>query len=64
MGGWDPMSYLLFLSYGYLIFSNTKIRETIKKYSPIYLAVAIIPNSTVIGLAFWFYLKYPWIDQI
>ena len=29
MGGWDPISYLLFFSYGYLIFSNTRIQELV-----------------------------------
>jgi len=59
MGGWDPMSYLLFLSYGYLIFSNTKIRETIKKYSPIYLAVAIILTALLLDSRFGFILNIP-----
>ena len=59
MGGWDPISYLLFLSYGYLIFSNTKIGETIKKYSPIYLAVAIILTALLLDSRFGFILNIP-----
>lgn len=59
MGGWDPISYLLFLSYGYLIFSNAKIGETIKKYSPIYLAVAIILTALLLDSRFGFILKIP-----
>ncbi len=59
MGGWDPISYLLFLSYGYLIFSNVKIGETIKKYSPIYLAVAIILTALLLDSHFGFILKIP-----
>ena len=59
MGGWDPISYLLFLSYGYLIFSNEKIGETIKKYSPIYLAVAIILTALLLDSHFGFILKIP-----
>jgi hypothetical protein len=59
MGGWDPISYLLFLSYGYLIFSNTKISETIKKYSPIYLLVAIILTALLLDSRFGFILNIP-----
>jgi len=59
MGGWDPISYLLFFSYGYLIFSNAKIGETIKKYSPIYLAVAIILTALLLDTHFGFILKVP-----
>ena len=59
MGGWDPISYLLFFSYGYLIFSNAKIGETIRKYSPIYLAVAIILTALLLDSHFGFILKIP-----
>jgi hypothetical protein len=58
-GGWDPISYLLFFSYGYLIFSNTKILDTIKKYSPIYLAAAIILTALFLDSHFGFILKIP-----
>jgi len=59
MGGWDPISYLLFFSYGYLIFSNAHILETIKKYSTIYLAVAIILTALLLDSHFGFVLKIP-----
>ena len=59
MGGWDPISYLLFFSYGYLIFSNTRIQETIKKYSPIYFTVAIILTALLLDTHFGFILKIP-----
>jgi peptidoglycan/LPS O-acetylase OafA/YrhL len=59
MGGWDPISYLLFFTYGYLIFSNAKIGETIKKYSSIYLAVAIILTALLLDSRFAFFLKIP-----
>jgi hypothetical protein len=59
MGGWDPISYLLFFSYGYLIFSNAKIGEMIKKYSPIYLTVAIILTALLLDTHFGFILKIP-----
>ena len=59
MGGWDPISYIFFLSYGYLIFSNAKIRETIKKYSPIYFTVAIILTALLLASHFGFILKIP-----
>jgi glucan biosynthesis protein C len=59
MGGWDPISYLLFFSYGYLVFSNAQIGETTKKYSPIYLAVAIILTALFLDSHFGFILKIP-----
>jgi glucan biosynthesis protein C len=59
MGGWDPISYVLFFSYGYLIFSNPKIEETIKKYSPTYLAVAIILTALLLASHFGFIFKIP-----
>ena len=59
MGGWDPISYLLFLSYGYLIFSNAKIGKMIKKYSPIYLAAVIILTALLLDSRFGFILNIP-----
>jgi len=59
MGGWDPISYLLFFIYGYLVFCNVKIGETIKKVSPIYLAVAIILTALFLASHFGFILKIP-----
>jgi hypothetical protein len=59
MGGWDPISYLFFLSYGYLIFSNARIGETIKKYSPSFLAVAIGLSALLVDTHFGFVLNIP-----
>lgn len=59
MGGWDPISYLLFFCYGYLIFSNEKIAETIKKYSLVYLAAAIILTALLLDSRFGFILNIP-----
>ena len=42
LGNWDPISYILFFAFGYLIFFNPQIQETIKKYNTIYLVVALI----------------------
>jgi len=63
MGGWDPISYLLFFSYGYLIFSNAQIRETIKKYSTIYLAVALILTALYLDSHFGVNLKIPGVTR-
>ncbi|KPK90053.1 MAG: hypothetical protein AMJ94_10430 [Deltaproteobacteria bacterium SM23_61] len=63
MGGWDPISYLLFFSYGYLIFSNARIGETISKYSPIYLAVALILTALYVDSHFGFNLKIPGVTR-
>jgi peptidoglycan/LPS O-acetylase OafA/YrhL len=59
MGGWDPISYLLFLGYGYLIFSNARIGETIEKHSPIFLAVAIIGTALFVDSHFGLVFKIP-----
>jgi hypothetical protein len=58
-GGWDPISYLLFFTYGYLIFSNDRIGETIKNHSLIYLAVAIILTALLIGSYYGFFFEVP-----
>ena len=57
MGGWDIISYLLFFIYGYLIISNTRIQETIRKYSTAALIAALI--LAVIGLILQFSANLP-----
>ncbi len=42
MGHWDQISFLFFFGYGYLIFSNKRIQETIRKYSTTFVVVALI----------------------
>ena len=59
MGGWDPISYLLFFSYGYLIFSNVNNIETIKKYSPLFFGAAIILSAMLVDSHFGFIFKIP-----
>ena len=59
MGGWDPLSYLFFLGYGYLLFSNEKIGKTIKKYMPLYLAVGVVLTGFFIDTHFGFIVKIP-----
>jgi len=63
MGGWDPISYLLFFGYGYLIFSNAQIRETIKKYGTVYLAVALILTALYLDSHFGFNLIIPGVTR-
>jgi len=41
-GGWNHLSYLLFLIAGYLIISNTRIMENIKKYAVTALIAALV----------------------
>jgi len=41
-GGWNFISYLLFFIGGYLIFSNTRIQENIKRYAVIALVTAVV----------------------
>jgi len=52
MGGWDSLSYLLFFIYGYLIFSNLRIHELIRRYSTVYFVVAVILS------VFYLYLQF------
>jgi glucan biosynthesis protein C len=41
-GGWNHLSYLLFFISGYLMFSNARIQENIKRYAVIALIAALI----------------------
>ncbi|UCG53890.1 MAG: acyltransferase family protein [Dehalococcoidia bacterium] len=68
-GGWNHVSYLLFFFSGYLIFSNVRIQENIKKYAKIALIAALVfqvffdimwfaikpemPDGTAIYLGIW-----------
>jgi len=51
-GGWSFFSYILFFIYGYLIFSNTRIQQSVRTYSTIVLAVAVV--LSVYGLILQF----------
>jgi glucan biosynthesis protein C len=59
MGSWDILSYLLFFIYGYLIFSDTRIQHTIKKYSPFALVGAVIFTLAILALE-WTSALYWW----
>jgi hypothetical protein len=59
MGGWDPVSYLLFLAYGYLVFSNERVLETIGKHFKAYLGVAAILTVLLLDTHFGFVLRIP-----
>ena len=63
MGGWDPISYLLFFSYGYIIFSNTRVQETIKKYSITFLVAALILTALYVDSHFGVNLKIPGVTR-
>jgi len=41
-GGWNHISYLLFFISGYLMFSNARIQENIKRYAVIALIAALV----------------------
>jgi len=41
-GGWNHISYLLFFISGYLVFSNARIQENIKRYAVIALITALV----------------------
>ena len=63
MGGWDPISYLLFFGYGYMIFSNAQIREIISRYGPIFLAGAVILTALHVDSHFGFNLVIPGVTR-
>jgi len=62
MGGWDMLSYLLFFIYGYLIISNTKIQEVMRRYSTAALVAAII--LSLVDLYFEFGVELPHIFSV
>ena len=41
-GGWNHLSYLLFLVSGYMLFSNVRIQENIKRYAVAALITALV----------------------
>jgi len=59
MGSWDILSYLLFFIFGYLIFSNTHIQDTIKKYSLVALIGAVLLTLAILALE-WSSALYWW----
>lgn len=63
MGGWDPVSYLLLFGYGYMIFSNGRIREVINRNGPIFLAAAVILTALYVDSHFGFNLVIPGVTR-
>lgn len=59
IGGWDPLSYLICLIYGYMLFSNTTIIKTIKQYYAVYLMGAIVLTIFYIDTHFGLHLNIP-----
>jgi peptidoglycan/LPS O-acetylase OafA/YrhL len=62
-GGWDPISYLLFFSYGYMIFSNGRILETVHRHGPMFLVGAAILTALHVDTHFGFNLIIPSITR-
>jgi glucan biosynthesis protein C len=54
-GGWSFISYLVFFIGGYMIFSNTRIQENIRKYAVIALVTAVVLQA--LGYILWFVIK-------
>jgi glucan biosynthesis protein C len=48
-GGWNIVSYFLFFVFGYLIFANPRIMETIKKYTWPALGVGVIASVSLLA---------------
>ncbi len=62
-GGWDPISYLFFFSYGYMIFSNGRILEIVHRYGPMFLVGAVILTALHVDTHFGFNLIIPSITR-
>jgi glucan biosynthesis protein C len=62
-GGWDLISYLLFFSYGYMIFSNGRILEIVQRYGPMFLVGAVILTGLHVDTHFGFNLIIPSITR-
>jgi len=62
-GGWDPISYVLFFSYGYMIFSNGRILEVVHRYGPMLLVGAVILTILHVDTHFGFNLIIPSITR-
>jgi len=52
MGSWDPVSYMFFFVYGYMVYSNKDIQETIRKYSTMFLIVALTITALYLATHF------------
>jgi glucans biosynthesis protein C len=63
MGGWDPISYLLFFGYGFMIFSNERIREMIGRYGPVFLAAAVLLTVLHVDSHFGFNVIIPGVTR-
>ncbi len=55
VGGWNFISYLLFFISGYIIFSNTRIQENIKRCAVVDLITALVLTPVIFVL--WFVVK-------
>jgi peptidoglycan/LPS O-acetylase OafA/YrhL len=62
-GGWDPISYLLFFSYGYMIFSNGRILEIVHRHGPMFLVGAVMLTALHVDTHFGFNLIIPSITR-
>ncbi len=62
-GGWDPISYLLFFSYGYMIFSNGRILEIVQQYGLMFLIAGFILTALLVDTHFGFNLIIPGITR-
>ena len=51
------LSYLVFFIYGYLLFSNTQIQETVRTYRSVALIVAVV--LSIYGLVMQFGIRWP-----
>lgn len=62
-GGWDPISYIFFLAYGYMIFSNQRILATVHRYGPAFLIGAAVLTYLHVDAHFGFNLIIPGITR-
>jgi hypothetical protein len=60
-GGWNHLSYLVFFVSGYLIFSNARIQENIKRYAVMALIAALVLQA--FHYLLWFAIKPDFPDR-
>jgi len=57
MGSWDPVSYMLFFVYGYVVYAHADIQETIRRHCPVFLMVAVVMTALHLASHFGIFLN-------
>jgi glucans biosynthesis protein C len=63
VGGWDPLSFLLFFTYGYLVYSNAQLLETIRRCDTAALIAAVSLTLFYMDSHFGLHLDIPGVTR-